>query len=108
MISSLILDLPISSNKINLILFSLNFLSFLTKLIKIFLLLISSFGNSNLDINRVDISYSSFDKLPNLFERYKYEFSNHPMTETLEEGLLKMVKPKRRGGWKSRHRSESD
>ena len=46
--------------------------------------------------------------IQNLFERYKYEFSNHPMTDTLEEGLLKMVKPKRRGGWKSRHRSESD
>ena len=43
-----------------------------------------------------------------LLERYQYEFSNHPMTETLEEGLLKMIKPKRRGGWKSRHRSESD
>ena len=70
--SSLILDLPISSNKINLIFFSLNFLSFLTKLIKIFLLLISSFGNSNFDINRVAMSYSSFDKLPNLFERYPF------------------------------------
>ena len=46
--------------------------------------------------------------IQNLLERYQYEFSNHPMTETLEEGLVKMVKPKRRGGWKSRHRSESD
>ena len=46
--------------------------------------------------------------IQNLLERYKSEFSNHPMTETLEEGLLKMAKPKRRGGWKSRHRSEAD
>ena len=46
--------------------------------------------------------------IQNLLERYKSEFSNHPMTETLEEGLLKTAKPKRRGGWKSRHRSEAD
>ena len=46
--------------------------------------------------------------IQNLLERYQSEFSDHPMTETLEEGLLTMVKPKRRGGWKSRHRSESD
>ena len=46
--------------------------------------------------------------IQNLLERYKSEFSNHPMTETLEEGLLKMTEPKRRGGWKSRHRSDSD
>ena len=44
----------------------------------------------------------------NLLERYKSEFSNHSMTETLEEGLLKMAKPKRRGGWKARHGSGSD
>ena len=46
--------------------------------------------------------------IQNLLERYKSEFSNHPMTETLEEGLLKMAKPKRRGGWKSRNRAEPD
>ena len=46
--------------------------------------------------------------IQNLLERYKSEISDHPMTETLEEGLLTMVKPKRRGGWKSRHRSEAD
>jgi hypothetical protein len=43
--------------------------------------------------------------IPNLLARYKSEFSDHPMTETLEEGLVTMVKPKRRGGWKSRQRS---
>ena len=46
--------------------------------------------------------------IKNLLERYQSGFSDHPMTETLEEGLLTMVKPKRRGGWKSRHRSKSD
>ena len=46
--------------------------------------------------------------IKNLLERYKSGFSNHPMTETLEEGLLKVAQPKRRGGWKSRHRSNSD
>ena len=44
----------------------------------------------------------------NLLERYQSAFSDHPMTETLEEGLMTTVKPRRRGGWKSRHRSESD
>ena len=46
--------------------------------------------------------------MENLLERYRSGFSDHPMTETLEKGLLTMVKPKRRGGWKSRHRSKSD
>ncbi|MFL2795045.1 MAG: hypothetical protein ACJZ82_05605 [Paracoccaceae bacterium] len=43
----------------------------------------------------------------NLLERYQSAFSDHPMTETLEEGLMTTVKPRRRGGWKSRHRSNS-
>ena len=46
--------------------------------------------------------------IQNLLARYKSEFSVHPMTETLEEGLLTMVNPKRSGGWKSRQRSKSD
>ena len=46
--------------------------------------------------------------IKNLLRRYQSEFPTHPMTETLEEGLLKMVKPRRRGGWKSRHRSKLD
>ena len=46
--------------------------------------------------------------IQNLLAKYQSEFSDHPMTKTLEEGLLTMVKPKRRGGWKSRHRSKSD
>tara|TARA_B100001057_G_scaffold103114_1_gene100524 strand:- start:506 stop:784 length:279 start_codon:yes stop_codon:yes gene_type:complete len=43
--------------------------------------------------------------IQNLLERYQSAFSDHPMTETLEEGLMTTVKPRRRGGWKSRHRS---
>ena len=54
------------------------------------------------------IEQDSNISIQNLLERYQSEFSNHPMTKTLEEGLLNMVKPKRRGGWKSRPRSKSD
>ena len=54
------------------------------------------------------IEKNSDISIQNLLARYKSKFSDHPMTETLEEGLLTMVKPKRRGGWKSRHRSKSD
>ena len=42
-----------------------------------------------------------------LLKKYKNNFPEHPMTETLEEGLLTMVKPRRRGGWKSRQRPKS-
>ena len=83
MISSLILDLPISSNKINLIFFSLNFLSFLTKLIKVSLLSISSFGNSNLDNNSEDVLTrhllklseieNQFQELTNKFEEINFK-----------------------------------
>ena len=45
--------------------------------------------------------------IQNLLKRYQSVFSDHPMTETLEEGLITTVKPRRRGGWKSRHRSNS-
>jgi hypothetical protein len=51
------------------------------------------------------LEQNSNKSIPNLLARYKSEFSDHPMTETLEEGLVTMVKPKRRGGWKSRQRS---
>ena len=54
------------------------------------------------------IEQDSNISIQNLLERYQSEFSYHPMTKTLEEGLLNMVKPKRRGGWKSRPRSKSD
>ena len=48
------------------------------------------------------------ESIQNLLKRDQSEFSHHPMTETLDEGLLTMGKPKRRGGWNSRHRSASD
>ena len=54
------------------------------------------------------IEQDSNISIQNLLERYQSEFAYHPMTKTLEEGLLNMVKPKRRGGWKSRPRSKSD
>ena len=54
------------------------------------------------------IEQDSNISIQNLLERYQSEFSYHPMTKTLKEGLLNMVKPKRRGGWKSRPRSKSD
>ena len=56
----------------------------------------------------LQIEQDSNISIQNLLERYQSEFSYHPMTKTLEEGLLNMVKPKRRGGWKSRPRSKSD
>ena len=33
------------------------------------------------------------------------EQKNHPMTAILEQGLVQMIRPKRRGGWRSRDRS---
>lgn len=36
--------------------------------------------------------------------QYSDHPSDHPMTQTLREGLKSMEKPKRRGGWKSRPR----
>lgn len=30
---------------------------------------------------------------------------NHPMTAILEQGLVQMISPKRRGGWRSRDRN---
>ena len=42
-----------------------------------------------------------------LLKKYKNNFTEHPMTKTLEEGLLTTVKPRRRGGWKSRQRPKS-
>lgn len=32
------------------------------------------------------------------------EHTNHPMTAILEQGLVQMTRPKRRGGWRSRER----
>lgn len=36
--------------------------------------------------------------------QYSDQPDDHPMTQTLRDGLKSMDKPKRRGGWKSRPR----
>ena len=39
-----------------------------------------------------------------LLLQYEAGAPNHPMTETLREGLLTARAPKRRGGWRTRNR----
>ena len=39
-----------------------------------------------------------------VLEQYSNQPDDHPMTQTLREGLESMKTPKRRGGWKSRPR----
>lgn len=40
-----------------------------------------------------------------LLERYKGQGADHPMSEVLNEGLVGMATPRRRGGWRSRARN---
>jgi hypothetical protein len=40
-----------------------------------------------------------------LIERYSAGFADHPMTDVLREGQQAAMRPKRRGGWRSRDRS---
>ncbi|MEL6647707.1 MAG: hypothetical protein AAFQ05_08375 [Pseudomonadota bacterium] len=40
-----------------------------------------------------------------LIERYGREAAEHPMTDVLREGQQAAMRPKRRGGWRSRDRS---
>lgn len=40
-----------------------------------------------------------------LVERYSVGADEHPMTDVLREGLAAAIRPKRRGGWRSRDRS---
>ena len=53
------------------------------------------------------LGQNSNASIQTLLKKYKNNFQNHPMTETLEEGILSMVKPRMRGGWKSRQRPKS-
>ena len=53
------------------------------------------------------LEQNSNASIQTLLKKYRHNFTGHPMTETLEEGLLTMVKPRRRGGWKSRQRPKS-
>ncbi|WP_135505683.1 hypothetical protein [Roseovarius aestuariivivens] len=41
-----------------------------------------------------------------LIARYGEDHPDHPMTKVLQEGLQASQAPKRRGGWRSRPRSE--
>ena len=53
------------------------------------------------------LEQNSNASIQTLLKKYKNNFPEPPMTETLEEGLLTMVQPRRRGGWKSRQRPKS-
>lgn len=39
-----------------------------------------------------------------MLEQYGKDCPDHPMTAILEQGLVQMTRPKRRGGWRSRDR----
>ena len=43
-----------------------------------------------------------------LLEQYKGSKPEHPMTQTLQEGLTMLATPHRRGGWRSRRRERDD
>lgn len=45
------------------------------------------------------------DGLNAMLSTYRDANPDHPMTEILEQGLVQMSRPKRRGGWRSRDRS---
>ena len=44
------------------------------------------------------------DALRSLLARYEPDFPQHPMTQTLKDGLEHIGQPRRRGGWRSRKR----
>ncbi|KIC49276.1 hypothetical protein [Tateyamaria sp. ANG-S1] len=44
------------------------------------------------------------DLITALLQRYEGAYPDHPMTETLKEGLERIGQPRRRGGWRSRPR----
>lgn len=46
----------------------------------------------------------SRDVLAQLIERYASAAPDHPMTHVMREGLERMERPRRRGGWRSRPR----
>ena len=45
--------------------------------------------------------------LPELMARHSADDKDHPMTQVMQDGLQRMSGPKRRGGWRSRPRSEA-
>ncbi len=47
------------------------------------------------------------DAIDTMIARYSGGDEEHPMTKVLREGQGAAVKPKRRGGWRSRDRSDA-
>lgn len=45
------------------------------------------------------------EALTGLLAQYGEDAPDHPMTEILRQGLMKMTNPRRRGGWRSRGRT---
>ena len=43
--------------------------------------------------------------LQELLSEYADQYPDHPMNTVMQDGLIKMAAPKRRGGWRSRPRS---
>jgi hypothetical protein len=39
-----------------------------------------------------------------LYDLYRENYSNHPMTQVMHDGLQQITSPRRRGGWKTRSR----
>lgn len=46
----------------------------------------------------------SRDAILRLIDRYGGDVPDHPMTQVMREGLERMDRPRRRGGWRSRPR----
>lgn len=45
------------------------------------------------------------EAIRSLIARYGGDAPGHPMTEVLQEGLVSMAAPRRRGGWRGRPRN---
>ncbi len=52
----------------------------------------------------VPVDEDSKARIQLVLDRYGDEFPDHPMTQVLQQGLVTMENPKRRGGWRSRER----
>lgn len=53
----------------------------------------------------VPVDHDTAVAITALIEKYATDAPNHPMSVVLQDGLQTMVKPRRRGGWKSRQRA---
>ena len=52
----------------------------------------------------VPAGHDTREALNAMLALYRDDNPNHPMTAILEQGLVQMTRPKRRGGWRSRDR----